>query len=490
MANIDVCKMVFFGGKGDLALRMLLPAMYFLNLEKLLAEHIQIVCTSRSAISTQDYLKVVQPRLKQQVGDYYQEDTWQNLADRITYVSADATVAEDYQALKEVINPDQCQEIIYYLATSPDLFGDICRQLQQAGLVSDQCRVVLEKPLGHDLQSSQRINDAVAEVFAEPHVFRIDHYLGKETVQNILALRFGNALFEPLWNNSTIEHVQITVAETVGVEGRWSYYDKSGAMRDMIQNHLLQLLCLIAMEPPSSLEANAVRDEKLKVLRSLRPMKNDTDIRHFTVRGQYTSGAINGESVPGYLQDGEDAIGHSNTETYAAIRADIDNWRWTGVPFYLRTGKRMPFRFSEILIQFKPVPHSIFDNRQRGGLEANQLIIRLQPEENIKLTVMNKVPGLSDWTPLKSVPLNLSLSETFKDKRRHLAYERLLLDIMKNDQTLFMRRDEVEAAWRWADTIIQGWEESGTEPKRYTAGSWGPSAAVAMTERFGHSWNE
>ena len=341
-------------------------------------------------------------------------------------------------------------------------------------------RIGLEKPLGVDLASSREINDAVAAAFPETRIFRIDHYLGKETVQNLLAMRFGNVMFEPLWNAAHIGHVQITVAETVGLEGRVGFYDEAGALRDMVQNHMLQLLSLVAMEPPVSFDATAVRDEKVKVLRSLRPVSAGE-----TVTGQYSAGAIAGQAVPGY----DEELGKpSETETFVAIKAHVDNWRWKGVPFYLRTGKRLYKRTTEILVQFRPVPHSIFNGARS---EPNSLLIGIQPEENITLSLMAKVPGLDrDGIRLRKVPLNIAMPDAFSGARRRIAYERLLLDLIEGDQTLFVRRDEVEAQWTWVDGIRACWAQEGLAPRPYTAGSWGPSAAIALTERDGVTWHE
>ncbi|MFD2577861.1 glucose-6-phosphate dehydrogenase [Novosphingobium colocasiae] len=339
-----------------------------------------------------------------------------------------------------------------------------------------------KKPLGTDLESSKHINDAVASAFPEDRIFRIDHYLGKETVQNLLALRFGNLLFEPLWNAAHIDHVQITVSETVGLESRVGYYDDSGALRDMVQNHMLQLLALLAMEPPVSYDATNVRDEKVKVLRSLRAVADGE-----TVIGQYRAGAIAGQAVPGY----DEELGKpSNTETFVAIKAHIDNWRWKGVPFYLRTGKRMPRRTTEIVVQFRQVPHSIFSGRGARTV-PNLLVIGIQPEENITLSLMAKVPGLDrNGFALRSVPLAITMPDAFAGPQRRIAYERLLLDLIEGDQTLFVRRDEVEAQWTWIDAIRALWAEQQLEARTYTAGSWGPSAAIALAERDGISWHE
>ncbi|HBC16360.1 MAG TPA: glucose-6-phosphate dehydrogenase, partial [Erythrobacter sp.] len=351
-----------------------------------------------------------------------------------------------------------------------------------AGLTQGNVRIGLEKPLGTDLASSEEINDAVAKAFSEDRIFRIDHYLGKETVQNLLALRFANMLFEPVWNATYIDHVQITVAETVGLESRVAYYDDSGALRDMVQNHMLQLLALVAMEPPTSFDATAVRDEKVKVLRALRPIA-----REETVTGQYRAGAVEGTAVPGYDQElGKD----SDTETFVALKAHVDNWRWKGVPFYLRTGKRLPERVTEIVVQFRCVPHSIFEGRG-ASTKPNRLVIGIQPEENVQLSMMAKVPGLDrDGIRLRQIPLDIAMPDAFSGTVRRIAYERLLLDLVEGDQTLFVRRDEVEAQWEWIDAIRTLWEREDIKPKAYGAGSWGPSAAIALAERDGVSWHD
>jgi glucose-6-phosphate 1-dehydrogenase len=353
------------------------------------------------------------------------------------------------------------------------------------GLASERNRIVVEKPIGHDLKSCREINDVLGKGFSEDRIFRVDHYLGKEAVQNLLALRFANTFFEPLWNKVSIDHVQITVAETVGVEGRWGYYDEYGAIRDMVQNHMLQLLCLVAMEPPASLDPDSVRNEKVKVLRSLRPI-NGREVERKTVRGQYRAGVADGRSVPGYIEDGEGK--KSDTETFIALCAHVDNWRWAGVPFYLRTGKRLPERSTQIVIQFREVPHSIFKGSE---LLANRLTIRLQPEEEISLGLMNKTPTLEPGggMDLQPLALNLSLSDAFPARRR-IAYERLLLEALKNDPTLFVRRDEAEAAWAWIDAIVAGWTKTAMKPTPYVAGTWGPQGTQALVERDGRSWYE
>ncbi|MCK9542872.1 MAG: glucose-6-phosphate dehydrogenase, partial [Novosphingobium sp.] len=370
----------------------------------------------------------------------------------------------------------------------PTIAGLAASGLSGSGLSGAGARIGLEKPLGVDLPSSRQINDAVARAFPEERIFRIDHYLGKETVQNLLALRFANLMFEPLWNAAHIEHVQITIAETVGLEGRVGFYDEAGALRDMVQNHMLQLLALVAMEPPASYDATAVRDEKVKVLRSLRPL-----LAEESVRGQYRAGAIAGRPVPGYdeeLARDEKRGGDSDTETFVALKAHVDNWRWKGVPFYLRTGKRLPARRTEICVQFRCVPHSIFAGKG-ARTEPNRLVIGIQPEENITLRLMAKVPGLDrDGLRLRAVPLDIAMPDAFAGPQRRIAYERLLLDLIEGDQTLFVRRDEVEAQWEWIDAIRAGWQAQAVPAKPYMAGSWGPSAAIALAERDGVTWYE
>ena len=372
---------------------------------------------------------------------------------------------------------------VAYLATAPSLFGTIAQGLKQNGLVTDSSRIVLEKPLGHDYESACEINNQVGDIFAENQIYRIDHYLGKETVQNLLALRFANSLFEPLWRRSAIDHVQITVAEDLGVEGRVDYYDKIGALRDMVQNHLMQLVCLVAMEAPSSLHHDAVRDEKIKVLRALRPLSGDL-VRSNTVRAQYKAGAISGQTVPGYLEE----LGgiESETETFVALKLEIDNWRWSNVPFYVRTGKRLPSKHSEIVIEFQAVPHSIFPE-QRFQVQSNRLTIRLQPDEGVQLSVMAKEPGPGSFD-LRPVALDLSFEEAF-GIRYPDAYERLLMELLRGNPALFMRRDEVEAAWHWIDTIIEGWAETQHKVESYVSGSWGPTGAASLLDRDGRAWH-
>jgi len=477
-----VSSLLLFGATGDLAQRMLLPSLYGLHADGLLPADMTILGTAKSEHDSDGYRQIAAAALERYIdAERLPADTVSRFLGRLNYVSLDATKLERFNGLAEAVGPTD-QGLAIFLSTAPSLFGVTIDGLRSSGLADGNVRLALEKPLGDSLESSRLINDSVASIFPEKRIFRIDHYLGKETVQNLLALRFGNRLFEPMWNAGEIDHVQITVAETVGLEGR-EFYDRAGALRDMVQNHMLQLLALVAMEPPAHFDAQSIRDEKVKVLRSLRPMDAPSAATH-TVIGQYREGALGGHIVPGYQ---EELAKSSETETFVAVKAHVDNWRWRGVPFYLRTGKRLPVRQSEILIQFKPVPHSIF--AERGAvMQPNQLLISLQPKENIRLTVMSKQPGLDrDGIRLRPVPLDLASANVFAESRRRIAYERLLLDLIEGDSTLFVRRDEVEA---WIDRIRQGWVANGMTPRPYAAGTWGPSAAIALTERDGISWHD
>lgn len=487
--SLKACDVVIFGGGGDLAMRKLLPALYHLEMDGLLAPTTRIIGASRRSMTAQEYQDKVRTALNEFVPSSIDDtEIWPAFKERLHYVSVDAQTPEDFSRFNDCHVGAEERDVVFYLATSPDLFGAICSSLANVGLNEPRMRVVLEKPLGRDLISSRAINTEVKQNFTESQVFRIDHYLGKETVQNLLAIRFGNTLFEPLWDSAHIDNVQITVSETVGVEDRWGYYDKAGALRDMVQNHLIQLLCLVAMEPPGRMDAGSVRDEKIKVLKALRPITGANAYTK-TVRGQYAKGIVNGKEVLGYF-DEEGSNPDSRTETFVALKADIDNWRWAGVPFYLRTGKRLGERYSEIVIQYKTVPHSIFSDESNRQLQRNQLTIRLQPEEKISLTVMNKVPGASEGMNLQPVDLNLSLTEAFQNKRSPEAYERLLLDVMRNDATLFMRYDEVEAAWQWVDGIMEAWNQTSERPKEYASGSWGPTDSMALPIKDGRNWHD
>jgi len=482
---VAVFDCVVFGATGDLTLRKLLPALYYRFRDGQMPADSRVVGAARSRLSDKQFRERAAKALQEHVeAAALDAATLQRFLGRLHYVPIDATAADaDWDQFTAVLDPSRIR--VFYLATSPDLYGPICQALGSAGLVTDQSRVVLEKPIGHDLDSAHAIIEQVGHVFSEAQTFRIDHFLGKETVQNLMVLRFANTIFERLWSADVIDHVQITVAETVGLEGRGGYYDKSGALRDMLQNHMLQLLCLIAMEPPVSLDADRVRDEKLKVLRALKPMAPH-EVASLTVRGQYTHGAIAGKPVPGYLADlgADDASG---TETFVALKAEVRTWRWANVPFYLRTGKRLPQKVSEIVIQFRALPFSIFPS-DAAEWQPNSLIIRLQPEEGMRLGMMTKDPGPGGLR-LSPTALDIRFEKTF-GMRFPDAYERLLMDTVRGNPTLFMRRDEVEAAWSWVEPILEAWTSRPDQPRPYAAGSWGPTAAIALIEREGRTWHE
>jgi glucose-6-phosphate 1-dehydrogenase len=475
---------IIFGGTGDLSERKLLPALYHRQRDHQFSEPTRIIGTSRSKLTDDEFKEFARKAIKEHVQkEYVDKAEVEKFVSRLSYVPADATSGSGFDALKKEIGNSKAIRA-FYLAVTPALFGDIAAQLKKHELITPESRIVVEKPIGRSLASAKALNDQIGGVFGEHQIFRIDHYLGKETVQNLMALRFANALYEPLWNSAHIDHVQITVAETVGLEDRVTYYDTAGALRDMVQNHILQLLCLVAMEPPSSMDANAVRDEKLKVLRSLKRI-NGQEAPKATVRGQYRAGASSGGAVKGYL----DELGKpdSTTETFVAVKAEIGNWRWAGVPFYIRTGKRLATRVSEIVIEFKPVPYNIF-GESAGNVSPNALVIRLQPDEGVKQFIMVKDPGPGGMR-LRQLPLDMSFSQSF-DGRSPDAYERLIMDVIRGNQTLFMRRDEVEAAWTWVDPILNAWADSRQEAQGYTAGTWGPSASIALIERDGRTWHE
>ncbi|MFP6560147.1 glucose-6-phosphate dehydrogenase [Paraburkholderia sp. B3] len=474
--------MIIFGGGGDLAARKLLPALYMAHLHRNLPAETRIIAVGRKDWSIDQYRAFMNEQSRPFIdAKAFDAAAWDRFLGLFQYVIIDVNLAEDYARLKSASRPEAIR--VFYLSTSPELFTTICDNLTSAGLVDERSRVVLEKPLGHDLASAQEINESVGRHFAEPQIYRIDHYLGKETVQNLMVLRFGNPIFGPLWQAPYIRSVQITVAETVGVGSRAGFYDHTGALRDMVQNHLLQLLCIVAMEPPVSLDADAVRDEKLKVLRSLRPMTL-ADIARDTVRGQYAAGAVDGKPVKGYMEE-DNVPANSRAETFVALRAHINNWRWANVPFFLRTGKRMQKRQSEIVIEFADLPFSIFPSGPRNY--GNRLVIQLQPEESIQLQMLAKEPG--SGMNMLPVNLNLDLQQAIPERRAE-AYERLLIDVIRGRLTHFMRRDELEAAWTWVEPILLGWEELGDRPRTYTAGTFGPAASSALLAREGMSWAE
>ena len=482
--KVEPFDLVVFGGTGDLAYRKLYPALFHRERSDQFSEPTRIIGVSRRHFDRGEFRASVKDALvKFAAVDENAGPAMERFLSRLDYVAADATSESGWDDLRSLLGPDE-RIRAFYLATGPDLFVPLAKRIGAEGLKTARSRIIVEKPIGSDGASAAIINDEIGSVFPEGCIFRIDHYLGKESVQNLMALRFANILLEPLWNSAHIDHVQITVAETLGVEGRGEYYDQSGAIRDMVQNHMMQLLCLVAMEPPNSLDADSLRDEKVKVLKALEPI-DETNAATLTVRGQYRAGFADGGPVPGYLHD----IGkhHSDTETFVALKLGIANWRWAGVPFYLRTGKRLPQRFSEIVVGFRRVPHVIFD-MPSDAIPANRLVIRVQPDEGIKLWIMVKEPG-PGGTRLVHLPLDLSFAKAFGMASAD-AYERLLMDAIRGNAALFMRRDEVEAAWKFIDPIRNAWSQSQEPPRPYAAGTWGPNASVALIERDGRTWNE
>jgi glucose-6-phosphate 1-dehydrogenase len=479
--------LVFFGGTGDLTWRKLMPALFQAFRHGKLPTGGRILAVARDEQSDAQYRNWLHDRFQEVEGDKRPSDEeYARFAALVHYRRMDLSQPEHYAGLKEWIaarDGGEADTIVFYLATSPHLFTQICEQLGAAGLNHERVRVVLEKPLGHDLESAQQINAVVRRVFQEKQAFRIDHYLGKPSVQNLLALRFGNAFFEPLWRRESIANIQITLAESLGVGTRGPFYDGTGALRDMIQNHALQLLTIIAMEPPASNDAYAIRDEKLKVLRSLKPFTAETVARD-VVRGQYRAGNVDGRAVPGYL-DEQKVPADSRTETFVALRTEVQSWRWAGVPFYLRTGKRLQARDAQIVVNFREVPHAIFPGAQR----ANRLIIKLQPEDGLELELLASKGG-AQGEALAPVKLDLDFDKAFSGSARVGAYERLLLDAIAGRLNLFVRSDEQEQAWRWVEPILTAWATSEEAPRPYAAGTWGPAAASAMVARDGFTWPE
>lgn len=484
---VEACDFTVFGGTGDLALRKLLPALYLRDRDGQLPAGFRVIGVSRAEADDEAYRVMVRDALAHHVSPQdLDEQVVDRLLSRLHHVTLDIEDLADWHLLharlKEGAAGDDVIRV-FYLAVAPGLFGAICEHLDEVGLVTERSRVVLEKPVGTDLASAQAINEAVGRVFDESSIFRIDHYLGKESVQNLLVTRFANTFLEPLWNSRWVDHVQITAAETIGVGERGAYYDRSGALRDMVQNHLLQLLCLVAMEPPTYVDRETVRDEKLKVLQALRPMTPELVDRD-VVAGQYGVGLCEGSPARAYA----DEVGAaSDTETFVALRTEVQNWRWAGVPFYLRTGKRMPERVSEIVVVFKEPPHAMFPHSE-GPTEPNRLHIRVQPDEGMRLHMTAKEPG-PGGIRLRPVSLDLSYAAAF-GARSPDAYERLLMDVVRGNTTLFMRRDEVEAAWTWVAPILDHWSRPTHRPRRYPAGTDGPAAATTLIERDGRSWQE
>jgi len=477
--------LVLFGATGDLAMSKLLPALYRRDRAGQLPADGRIIATARRALDRDAFIERIRAAFDEHLeADERTAADWDRFVARLDFVSVDADSGRGFDDLAAALHGREGHNRVFYLAVAPAYFVAICQTLEQRGLVTEHARVVLEKPLGHDLASAQAISEQIGAIFSEDAIYRIDHYLGKETVQNLIALRFGNMLFEPLWRRDWVRDVQISVSEQLGVGGRAGFYDRTGALRDMVQNHMLQLLCIIAMEPPADIGADAVRDEKLKVLRALKRLEGQDVVRN-TVRGQYRAGAIAGQPVQGYL-DEPDVPADSRTETCVAIRTEVQNWRWAGVPFYLRTGKRLQERGAEIVVNFRDVPHSIFGVTYGAG-RPNRLVIQLQPDEGVKLHMMAKSPG--DRMQLRPVALNLDFAEAFR-QRPPDAYERLLMDVLRGRLTLFMRRDELYAAWSWIEPILEAWNEAGDPPKPYTAGTWGPAASSALLAREDATWHE
>ncbi|WP_425082193.1 glucose-6-phosphate dehydrogenase [Ruegeria arenilitoris] len=466
--------LVLFGATGDLAQRKILPGLYHRFEVGQMPEDACVIGSARSDMDSDAFRDQIRASMAEFAPEF-KKDVLDRFLSRVSYVPVDASGDAGWSNLAEALRPDVVRA--FYLSVGPGLFSGIAHRLNQHGLATSDSRIVVEKPFGHDLASAKALNEGLRTCFEEHQIYRIDHYLGKETVQNLMALRFANSLFEPLWNSTHIDHVQITVAETVGVEGRGAYYDQSGAMRDMIQNHLVQLLCLTAMEPPSKFAPNAVRDEKVKVIEALEPVEQK-DI----ARGQYR--AEHGQG--GYV----DHVGNpgSRTESFIALKVHLGNWRWAGVPFYLRTGKRLRARESEIAVFFRDPPHTIFPNV--GPLHGNVLVIRLQPDEGITLRTTIKDPGPGGFR-LSDVALDMSFADALGvEASAPDAYERLIMDVIRGDQTLFMRGDEAEAAWAWVDPIIQGWEDRGDRPARYDQGSSGPEEALMLMHRDGRRWRQ
>ncbi|WP_300030087.1 glucose-6-phosphate dehydrogenase [uncultured Roseobacter sp.] len=479
---VEPFDLVIFGGTGDLARRKILPGLFRRYCAGQMPPSARIIGAARSEMDRAAYQEMVAGAIREFGGGRACEDgTLDQFLDCLDYVAIDARGTGGWETLRDKMSGSDRIEA-YYFSVAPSLFGDLAERLQSYGMADDKARIVVEKPFGRDLDTAKELNATLAKYFDEHQIYRIDHYLGKETVQNLMAIRFGNMLFEPLWNSQFIDHIQITVAETVGVGGRGEYYDKSGAMRDMVQNHLMQLLCLIAMEPPSRFDPDAVRDEKLKVIRALEPVEP-----HHIVRGQYDAAPDDPENLPDYRT----AVGdpRSRTESFLAMKIHVANWRWAGTPIYLRTGKRMAARSSEISVMFKDTPHSIFGDE--AGRHRNVLSIRLQPNEGITLGVTIKEPGPGGMR-LIDVPLDMTFADALgaDDIENVDAYERLIMDVIRGNQTLFMRGDEVEAAWAWTDPIINGWTARHDVPKPYDHASAGPDASDQLMAREGRAWRE
>ena len=483
--------LVLFGGTGDLAWRKLMPALFQAFRHGTLPAGGRIIGVGRDELSCDQYRARIQSRFDHvELAKRPSAEEFARFAAILEFVRMDLSKPGDYATLAATLQARNADTVVMYVATAPALFTTVCEQLAAAGLNTPHTRVVLEKPLGHDLASNRAINHTVRQVFDEKQIFRIDHYLGKPAVQNLFALRFGNALFEPLWRREHIANIQITIAEDLGVESRGAFYETTGALRDMVQNHALQLLCAIGMEPPINSHADAIRDEKLKVLRSLKPWTPESLVQD-VVRGQYASGTSDGVKVPGYREE-PGVSPQSHTETFVALRTEIANWRWAGVPFYIRTGKRLAGRDARIVINFRPTPHAIFNSNIDV---ANRLVINLQPKDGLELHLLaqgqdnrqNRSPSAAQ--NLAPVQLDLDFDKRFGSERVG-AYERLLLDVIDGRLNLFVRSDEQEEAWRWVEPILNHWANDAQGPRPYASGTWGPSASSAMSARDGFCWAE
>jgi glucose-6-phosphate 1-dehydrogenase len=492
---VEACTLVIFGGSGDLARRRLIPALYNLLLDGLLPAKYAVIGLGRKPMSDQEFRNLVREGVINHSRQALVEDTWQAFAPHLFYIQGENENPKTYHTLRaKAEEVERSMQLpanrIFYLSIPPSSFAAVCEGLAQAGLTTPPAtdapysRIIVEKPVGRDLASAQQINEVTGKVFDESQIFRIDHYLGKETVQNLMVVRFANSIFEPIWNHKYIDHVQITVSETEGVGTRASYYEEAGALRDMIQNHLLQLLCLVAMEPPYSLDPNVVRNAKMEVLRCLRPIAGK-DVEQYTVRAQYAEGTAHDEPIPGYRRD-KGVNPNSTTETYVAVKAFVENWRWSGVPFYLRTGKALPKRASEIAVQFKDIPQILFNANPAHPQPPNVLTLRIQPDEGLSLRIISRVPGTRAQT--HPVEMDFQYCDVF-GRPSPEAYERLLLDVMAGDASRFMRRDAVEASWAWVTKILEGWAQQKLRwLPEYTAGTWGPVEAERMIQNDGRSW--
>lgn len=491
----EPCTLVIFGGSGDLARRKLIPAVYNLLLDGVLPANYAVLGTGRKPMSDTDFRKVARDGVVKYSRQSLIEEKWKDFDNRLFYQAGAIDDPEAYTAIKARLDKIEGDlklpgNRIFYLAIPPTSITPACEGLQRAGLIvrsaqgASFTRVIIEKPIGSDLDSARSINETVGRVFDESQIFRIDHYLGKETVQNLMVLRFANSIFEPIWNHKYIDHVQITVSEAEGVGTRATYYEESGALRDMVQNHLLQLLCLVGMEPPYSLDPDVVRNARIDVLRCLRPIQGK-DVEKYTVRAQYSAGMTDGKQVPGYRREAG-VRPDSTVETFVALKLFVENWRWAGVPFYLRTGKAMPKRASEVAVQFKDIPQILFNASSARSLPPTVLALRIQPEEGLSLRIVSKVPGTRAQT--HPVEMNFKYGDTFGTQSPE-AYERLLLDVMAGDASLFMRRDAVEASWAWVTGILNGWQAQDTRwLPEYPAGSWGPVEAERLIASDGRAW--